>query len=275
MRSLFAHSYAKYDLSYAFYSSNAFSSSSTLLSPPILPASPSSSSSPAAPSASVAPNGPRLFNAGISYSPFTGDAGCRSASQIASDIGNLITRGGYDLVRMYGTECDQIDAAIGAITSFPAVKLMVGVFDLANLAAETASLLAQVNQRWGVIHTVSVGNEDVNKGTFAAGDVAAMANATRLQLRAEGFSGPVVAVDTQNALLAHPELCAASDYCAFNCHAFFDADAQANSSGTFVAQWIKDMRAVAGGKALVVTETGWPVSSPPPSPPFAYLLQRC
>lgn len=56
----------------------------------------------------------------------------------------------------------------------------------------------------------------------------------------------------------NPELCKASDYCAINCHAFFDGKVTADKAGPFVANWAKMVSDAAGGKTTVITETGWP-----------------
>lgn len=54
------------------------------------------------------------------------------------------------------------------------------------------------------------------------------------------------------------ELCTASDFCAINCHAFFDGDTLPEDAGQFVKDWVKQISEAAGGKTVVVSESGWP-----------------
>ena len=199
------------------------------------------------------------FRSGVSYSPYDANSQCRSAAAVAMDITHLVTAGNFDLIRIYGTDCNQIANALAAIDQFPAVRLFVGIFDVDSAAAEAWSLVGQVAGRWNRIHTVNIGNEAVNQGRSSVGQVITAVGAVRGQLRGAGYSGPVVTVDTMNAMHDHPELCDVSDYCAFNCHAFFDPNTAADEAGPSVKWWIDQMAQVAGGKALVVTETGWPV----------------
>lgn len=54
------------------------------------------------------------------------------------------------------------------------------------------------------------------------------------------------------------ELCTASDFCAINCHAFFDGNTLPEDAGQFVQNWVKQISEAAGGKTTIVTESGWP-----------------
>ena len=59
------------------------------------------------------------------------------------------------------------------------------------------------------------------------------------------------------------ELCTASDFCAINCHAFFDANTLPSGAGAFVKNWAEQISQAAGGKTTVVTESGWPTQGDP------------
>lgn len=90
------------------------------------------------------------------------------------------------------------------------------------------------------------------------GQVTAAIDQVRSTLKAAGYNGPVVTVDTMVAMKANPDLCHASDYCAINCHAFFDGNVAADGAGPFVLDWAQQVSKAAGGKTVVITETGWP-----------------
>ena len=56
------------------------------------------------------------------------------------------------------------------------------------------------------------------------------------------------------------EICAASDFCAINCHAFFDGNTLPEDAGEFVQNWVKQISEAAGGKTTIVTGTCFPSS---------------
>lgn len=237
--------------------------------------SPSPSPPPSSSQPSPSPDDPNLHpqhipthaaaNAtGITYSPYNADGTCRSASQILDDFQRLATHTDPParLVRIYGVDCDQVARVLPAADAI-GVQLFLGIFSLDDLPGQIATLSAAVNSSargWTAIDTVSVGNELVNNGQATAKQVVDALAAARGMLRAQGYAGPVVTVDTFFAVERNPELCDASDYCAINVHAFFDADTAAERAGDFVARKVADVREVLrdSGKRVVVTETGWP-----------------
>lgn len=194
------------------------------------------------------------FGAGISYSPYNADNTCKSAEQVAADF-QMIR--GYSLVRLYGTDCDQVANVLAAIRG-KGISLFVGIFDITKVQDECQTLIEAVNGDWGSINAVSVGNELLNQGKASVGQVTAAIGQVRDTLKGAGYSGPVVTVDTMVAMKANPELCHASDFCAINCHAFFDGNVVADAAGDFVQQWADLISEAANGKTVIVTESGWP-----------------
>ena len=193
---------------------------------------------------------------GICYSPYKADGSCKSASEVMTDLSALAS---YSTIRIYGTDCNQVSTVLAAakVHNF---KIFAGVFDITQAAAETSTLISAVAGDWSYITTVSIGNEQVNSGTSTPSAVIAAVTAAKTQLKAAGYTGPVVTVDTFNALIAHPELCTASDYCAANCHAFFDPNTAAPGAGAFCAKQAAAVSAAAGGKKTIITESGWPTA---------------
>ncbi|KAK0713143.1 glycoside hydrolase superfamily, partial [Lasiosphaeria miniovina] len=190
---------------------------------------------------------------GVTYSPYTPDGGCKTAAEVYSDLQRL--EGRYSLLRLYGTDCDQINLVIPAAQSIGA-KLFLGVFDPNRLNDELDILV----RGWELVDTVSIGNELVNNGQASPEQMLSALSAARETLRAVGYTGPVVTVDTFIAVQQHPELCDASDYCAVNIHAFFDARTPADQAGRFVARQVANLREVVADptQRIVVTESGWP-----------------
>ncbi|KAL8936864.1 MAG: hypothetical protein Q9216_004707 [Gyalolechia sp. 2 TL-2023] len=192
------------------------------------------------------------FKSGISYSPYNGDNSCKSTQQVATDFSKI---SGYQVIRLYGTDCNQV-ANVLAATKGSNVKLFLGIFDLAQVQKEAETIANAIRGDWSKVNAISVGNEMVNKGTSPGTVIGAIGQA-RGVLKNHGYTGPVATVDTMVAMVDHPEICKASDFCAVNCHAFFDGNVPAEKSGEFVKGWV-DKIGKATGKTVVVTETGWP-----------------
>ncbi|KAK9330691.1 glycoside hydrolase superfamily [Lipomyces starkeyi] len=215
--------------------------------------SPASTSSSAAASSSSS-SGSFSGSKGIVYSPYNADGTCKSASQVASDVAEFES---YSLIRLYGVDCAQVENVWAAISS--SQKLFIGVYDVTQLDSAVSTISSAAGTYgWDQVYTVAIGNELVNSGTYTAAEVVGFVNTGRSLLRAAGYEGPVVTVDTFVAVIANPSLCAASDYAAVNCHPFFDGGVVAADSGTFVQTQIGRVSAVCPGQDVLITESGWP-----------------
>ncbi|KHC40032.1 hypothetical protein MGQ_02383 [Candida albicans P76067] len=212
----------------------------------------SSSQAGSEPSGGVGSGGAK----GITYSPYSDNGGCKSESQIASEIAQL---SGFNVIRLYGVDCDQVSAVLKAKTS--SQKIFAGIFDVSNIASGIESLAEAVKScgSWDDIYTVSIGNELVNAGSATPSQIKAYVDEGRKALKAAGYTGPVVSVDTFIAVINNPDLCDYSDYMAVNAHAFFDGHVAAENSGAWVLQQIQRVWTACGGKKnVLITETGWP-----------------
>jgi exo-beta-1,3-glucanase (GH17 family) len=198
---------------------------------------------------------------GTSYSPYRADSTCKGQSEVDRDIHALRE---FGLVRIYGVDCDQARTVSHAVRQHSHMRVFAGIYDLSHIDGDLQTLIAAAAGDWAIFHTVSIGNELVNKGENTPAEVIGAVNGARQSLRAAGYDGPVVTVDTFNKLIEHPDLCAASDYCAANCHAFFDATQTAETAGPYVAEQARLVsQAVGGGKSTMITESGWPYAGVP------------
>jgi exo-beta-1,3-glucanase (GH17 family) len=193
---------------------------------------------------------------GIAYDLMADDGSCRSASQIASDVGFFASQG-YTLVRTYDVGCD-VGALAAAISTQSGMKLFCGINAITNVAGDLGKLVSMVSPYWSVVDTVNIGNEVVNAGAASAGAVVAAIGQARGILGSAGYTGKIVTVDTFVAIMNNPELCTASDYCAANTYAFFDGNVAAEGAGAFVQRMQGLVSAAAGGKQTIITESGWP-----------------
>ena len=172
------------------------------------------------------------FESAISYTPYNSDNSCKTTQQVATDLGHVTD---YEVLRLYGTDCNQIANVLAATKG--KVQLFLGIFDINSISDEVKTMSSALNGNWGIVNAVNVGNELINSGTASAGQVTAAIGTARAALKAAGYSGPVVTVDTMIAMKNNPSLCQASDFCAINCHAFFDGKTLPSGAGQFVKDW--------------------------------------
>ncbi|KAH8819577.1 glycoside hydrolase superfamily [Xylogone sp. PMI_703] len=194
---------------------------------------------------------------GFSYSPYTASGACKSQDQVNADLAAVGS--GYSVVRIYGTDCNQVQTVLSAAKS-RGLKLFAGVFDIANLNNEIGLIVSAANGDWSQFDTISIGNELVNSGRADAATVVAAIGTARGLLKAAGYAGKVVTVDTLVATRQNPSLCGASDVCTVNCHPFFDGNVDAENVGNFLTTQIASLRSVLSDSSqpIVITETGWP-----------------
>lgn len=223
------------------------------------PFGPGQSGSPAAsgifPTPSASGNGSTINGYGICYDMIDSSSQCKTSSTINSEFSFLASQG-YGIVRVYDIGCDvgQIATAAAAHN----LKVFAGINTITNVASDVAKLISMLTNNFGVVDTINIGNEVVNQGAGAASDVVNALSVARPLLTAAGFKGNIVTVDTFNQHIAHPELCQASDYCAANAHAFFDSTQTGSTAGTWLAGTYGNLMQGAGGKRVVITESGWP-----------------
>lgn len=194
---------------------------------------------------------------GVAYAPYNADGSCKSATQIMQDFGVIGKT--YGFVRVYGMDCNQIPNVYAAAKANN-LKVFFGIFSLDNLGDQVATLVQGIEKDWSIVDTVSIGNELVNNGQASPQQIMDALKSGRALLKQAGWTGPVVTVDTFVAVLAHPELCKASDYCACNIHPFFDPNTAPGQAGVFVANQVQNIRNKLGDPSarVRVTESGWP-----------------
>jgi exo-beta-1,3-glucanase (GH17 family) len=186
-----------------------------------------------------------------------GATNCRTAADIEDDFSALAGR--YSMIRIYGTDCAQVAKVYAAAKKFN-LRLFLGLFELGPLENQVSSIVDGVAGDWSIVDTVSVGNEMINNGQATIDQILTALDKVRSLLRAAGYQGPVVIVDTFRAVQNNPELCDRSDYCAFNAHSFFDGNAMPAQAGKWVLDTMTDVKSKLADpdKRIVITETGWP-----------------
>lgn len=206
------------------------------------------------------------FGKAIVYSPYHNDGTCKSAVDVATDFADIMGTGATNAfagVRLYGVDCDQVKTVLPVARKMK-FKVMLGIYDITQAAANAQTIIDAVGGDWGVVHSVGVGNEDVNKGILNGGDgnviannvMAAVARVKRL-LKPAGYTGPVVNPEVFFRFAQFPQLCGTETWLAANAHPFFDGSVTAPGAGAFLtAQSAAVTKAC--NKPVLITETGWP-----------------
>lgn len=193
---------------------------------------------------------------GITYSPYNADGSCKSTSEVAFDLAVLAD---FDIIRLYGVDCNQVANVLQAKT--PSQKLFLGIFYVDAIEAGVQTIKAAIDQygSWNDVYTVSIGNELVNDGKATPAQISQYVSTGRSALKAAGYTGPVVSVDTFIAVINNPELCNYSDYMGVNAHAYFDKHTVAANAGPWLLEQIQRVwTACDGKKNVMITESGWP-----------------
>lgn len=223
---------------------------------PVEPATGSPSS--AAPANTHIPSVGSSGALGVIYSPYTNNGGCKSSEAVKKDLEGLA---GYDIIRIYGTDCNQVANVYAG--KAPHQKIFAGVFDVFNIENNLEIMHAGLKGDWSAVHTVSIGNELVNNGQASVSDIARYMKTARSKLAALGYTGPVVAVDTFIAVINNPGLCELSDYLAVNAHAYFDGGVTAAQAGPWAEEQIQRVWNTCGSsKKVAIVESGWPSQGP-------------
>ena len=87
------------------------------------------------PSPEVSGSGAPGFGSAVAYTPYNADQSCKSSSQVAADFQKI---SGYEVVRLYGTDCDQVSNVIAA--THGSVKLLLGIFDIDSIQSEVQTI---------------------------------------------------------------------------------------------------------------------------------------
>jgi exo-beta-1,3-glucanase (GH17 family) len=204
---------------------------------------------------------------GVAWSAYKGNEQYSPCKTLEDADNEWSQMGAFGTVRTYGADCEQASNALQLGKKYNK-KVVLSAFFLDNRLVPDLNTIAAAGQAhgWDTVDTITVGNEDVNKGAASVGQVIASVATARNILRAAGYNGPIVHVDTQNAILANPELCghAAGDYIAANIHPFFNPNTPAEQAGSFVSGQVQALQQCGStswkrrNTRVRVMETGWP-----------------
>jgi len=198
---------------------------------------------------------------GITYTPYTSDGACKSASDVMTDI-EKISKGGFDVVRVYSSDCSALPN-IGAACKLHGVKMILGVFiksdGIAGAQQQVTDIVAW--GQWDIVVMVIVGNEALMQGFCTPSELAGFISSCKSTFSSAGFNGPISTAEPLDQWQAHADiLCPAIDVVGCNIHAFFNPDTPASAAGPFVKSQLDIADKLCAGKYAINTESGWPSS---------------
>jgi len=153
--------------------------------------------------------------------------------------------------------CTEGNELIPQIAREKGLKTMVGAWlspDKARNEKEIQSLVQLARE--GLVDVATVGNEVLMRQELSLQEVIEYVSRVRAQLPSHI---PVGYVDAYYQFLDHPELILASDVVLINCYPFWEGADQAHAVA-YLDQMYQLTRQAAGGKQVIVAETGWPSS---------------
>lgn len=139
------------------------------------------------------------------------------------------------------------------------LKTLVGAWLDDDTARNEEEIQAVIEQaRAGHADLVAVGNEVLLRGELALESIVAAIR--RVREAAPGV--PVAYVDAYFQFVEHPALVEACDFLPINCYPFWEKCRLEWSAG-YVQEMVRRVESIAGGKKVIVAETGWPTRGTP------------
>lgn len=230
--------------------------SPTTLSTSVIPAS------SAQPSPTFSPNG--ILPYSLTYSPYNDDSSCKNSDQVMKDLKEIVAKG-IKVIRIYGTDCGSVQ------TVEPAAKQLglkinqgfwIGPQGVDSIDAGVQEFIdwVQQNQAWGMIDSITVGNEAIIAGYVSPQQLIGKIGQVKAQLKSAGYQGQVTTAEPAVSYTTHPELCTGPelDYVGINSHAYFNPQQSPQTAGQFALDEMALTRKTCNNKIVFVTETGYP-----------------
>ncbi|CEI98057.1 hypothetical protein RMCBS344292_12174 [Rhizopus microsporus] len=197
---------------------------------------------------------------GVTYTARNSDGSCQSASQIADSV-KLMKSKGIMHIRTYSQECNQLSAILSAIDAQGGgmtVLAAVWIDGTSNDDQEIATLKSVLAKNIGnqYIRGILVGNEVLFNNVMSEASLISKIN--QVKTFAKDYS--VGTAETPSGLSS--KLVSACDMVSANLYPFF-APVDIDSAMSNLNLQYNNVKAVAGSKEVLITETGWPSSGSP------------
>ncbi|KAL2266677.1 hypothetical protein VTJ83DRAFT_6029 [Remersonia thermophila] len=170
-----------------------------------------------------------------------------------------------NVVRLYGTDCNQTEMLIHAVNQLrlkDTVKIWLGVWQDNNATTNAR----QIDQMWTILDTygesyfkgVIVANEILFREQMTASDLGQLLEEVRANMTARGMKLPVTTSDLGDRWDA--SLAASSDAIMANIHPFFAGEPAAKAAAWTMQFWANKMSGFLkpDPDMNIIAETGWP-----------------
>lgn len=204
------------------------------------------------------------------------DGSCKTTADWAADFALIQSlpapSGPYNVVRVYASsDCNTLANAVPAAINAN-MKILAGVWteDATHFSNEKAALLAVAQQHgcdW--LAAISTGSEDVYRGDADINNLAQQIYDVKgMMTTVSGCSVPIMHVDTWTAWAGNygdmTPVITACDAIGTDGYPYFQSTQDNSIGNAYDEFWasVKAVEAVAQGKPVWITETGWPSSGP-------------
>ncbi|OLY81237.1 putative family 17 glucosidase SCW10 [Smittium mucronatum] len=198
---------------------------------------------------------------GLTYSPYNTDGSCPNYNKVESDmitLSSVTTR-----IRLYSTDCDQLLNVVKAISQKSLnIDVYAGIWisngdERMNNEIDT---LISVMKTYGSdrIKGISIGNEEIFKGTMSDTDLVKKLQAARSKINSAGFTNiPIYLTDTDANY--SKKMADASDLLQLNIYTIFDSNfTSMDDSVNSVFDRVANAKARLGSnKPVRIGETGY------------------
>jgi exo-beta-1,3-glucanase (GH17 family) len=208
---------------------------------------------------------------GVAFGPYTGEQDPNLGAVVTREQVRerlILLRSHTHAVRTYGSRAGL--EHVGPLARELGMRAVLGAWigrDAAENDRQIGSLVDAL--RVGPVDAGIVGNEALLRGDVSAATLAAYVE--RVRTAVPGV--PIGTADTAAELLDHPELVAHLDALFVHIHPFWDGVSVDEAIARLAATY-QQVAAIAGGRPVVIGETGWPTCGEPvgaavPSPEHA------
>jgi exo-beta-1,3-glucanase (GH17 family) len=209
----------------------------------------------------------------MTYTPYTAEGDCRSASQVAEDIKNIANMG-FTTIRSYSTDCGVFENVVPQCQKH-GLKVIYGIFMEGGGSGGKGPFSQYANDQLNDIISnapkdsvamIIVGNEALFNNYCTASELASYITYVKEQLAKAGFPSDIAVTTTEPVGTWEEKgaaLCDVIDVFAVQIHPYFTSKVVASEAGEFAAQQLEQAAAVCPGaaaKGKYITEIGWPKS---------------
>ncbi|KAJ5622496.1 hypothetical protein N7528_005728 [Penicillium herquei] len=198
---------------------------------------------------------------GMTFSPYTETGDCMTQEEVTKNI-QVIHEKGFDLVRIYSTDCSGLEYIGNACKQF-GMNIILGVYIESTGTSGAQEQVTAINEwaQWDMVELIVVGNEAVSSGYVTAAELASFISSSKSSFESAGYTGKVTTTEPIDIWQEYgtSNLCSPVDIVGANIHPFFNSDTTAEEAGTFALSEYNILEGICS-KDVVNLETGWPTA---------------